>query len=129
MLPGLIDGSQRACFGVTEPNSGSDTLKLQTRAIRKDDRYEITGSKVSLSILGANCTRVDMSIPLRCGYQPLNRHKRFFFWPEQVSRPPFEMQDLLCSCSSSGRSEKVFPRPIPLLYRFRQDQSRSQRDT
>ncbi|KZO89526.1 acyl-CoA dehydrogenase NM domain-like protein [Calocera viscosa TUFC12733] len=49
MLPPLIRGEERACFGVTEPNSGSDTLKLQTRAVRKGDRYEITGSKMWIS--------------------------------------------------------------------------------
>jgi hypothetical protein len=46
MLPPLIAGKDRACFGVTEPNTGLETLKLQTRAVRKGDRYEITGSKV-----------------------------------------------------------------------------------
>ncbi|KAF8519623.1 acyl-CoA dehydrogenase/oxidase [Hysterangium stoloniferum] len=34
-LPPIISGNQRACFGVTEPNVGLDTLNLQTRAERK----------------------------------------------------------------------------------------------
>jgi acyl-CoA dehydrogenase len=49
MLPGLIAGTERSCFGVTEPNSGSDTLKLQTLATRKGDRYEINGRKMWIS--------------------------------------------------------------------------------
>src|SRR3546814_2823444 len=33
-------------FGVTEPESGSDTLALRTRAVRDGDAYIVDGSKV-----------------------------------------------------------------------------------
>ncbi|KAI9875140.1 MAG: hypothetical protein M1823_007536, partial [Watsoniomyces obsoletus] len=33
MLSPLIAGTERACFGVTEPNTGLDTLKLQSKAV------------------------------------------------------------------------------------------------
>src|SRR5436305_2322474 len=33
-LPPVIRGEHQACFGVTEPNTGLNTLKLQTRAVR-----------------------------------------------------------------------------------------------
>jgi acyl-CoA dehydrogenase len=33
-LPSLIAGADRACFGVTEPNAGLDTSKIETRAVR-----------------------------------------------------------------------------------------------
>ena len=46
MLPPLIDGTERACFGVTEPDAGLDTTHLKTRAIRKNDHYLVTGHKV-----------------------------------------------------------------------------------
>ena len=46
MLPPLIDGSDRACFGVTEPNVGSDTTRLRTFARRAGDRYIVNGQKV-----------------------------------------------------------------------------------
>ena len=44
----LIRGEQRACFAVTEPNTGLDTLKLQSLAKRVDggDEYVLTGSKI-----------------------------------------------------------------------------------
>ncbi len=48
-LPPLIAGRDKACFAVTEPNSGLNTLKLKTRAIRKGDRYHVTGQKVWIS--------------------------------------------------------------------------------
>ncbi len=46
MLPPLINGSDRACFGVTEPNVGSDTTRLRTFARRVGDRYIVNGQKV-----------------------------------------------------------------------------------
>jgi acyl-CoA dehydrogenase len=48
-LPPLIAGEQKACFGVTEPNTGLNTLKLKTRAVRKGDRYVVDGQKVWIS--------------------------------------------------------------------------------
>lgn len=50
-LPPLIKGTSRACFGVTEPNTGLDTLKLKTRATRSPDgsSYSITGQKIWIS--------------------------------------------------------------------------------
>ena len=35
MLPPLIAGRDKACFAVTEPNAGLDTLKLKTKAVRR----------------------------------------------------------------------------------------------
>jgi acyl-CoA dehydrogenase len=45
-LPPLIQGQDRACFGVTEPNSGLNTSKLETRAERDGDNYVINGQKL-----------------------------------------------------------------------------------
>ena len=49
MLPNLISGKWRACFGVTEPNTGLETLKLKTRAVRDGDHYLISGQKIWIS--------------------------------------------------------------------------------
>ena len=45
MLPPMIQGKEQACFGVTEPNTGLNTLKLKTKAVRKGDRYIVNGQK------------------------------------------------------------------------------------
>ena len=46
MLPNLIAGQERMCFGVTEPNAGLDTGAIETRAERKNDGYIVNGQKI-----------------------------------------------------------------------------------
>ena len=46
MLPPLIAGKAKACFGVTEPDAGLDTTHLKTKAVRKNDHYVVSGHKV-----------------------------------------------------------------------------------
>jgi acyl-CoA dehydrogenase len=48
-LPPLIAGRDKACFAVTEPNVGLDTLKLKTKAVRDGDRYILSGQKIWIS--------------------------------------------------------------------------------
>jgi acyl-CoA dehydrogenase len=49
MLPPLVAGRDKACFAVTEPNVGLDTLKLKTKAVRDGDRYILSGQKIWIS--------------------------------------------------------------------------------
>ncbi len=49
MLPPLIEGRDKACFAVTEPDAGLDTLKLKTRAVRDGDHYVLSGQKIWIS--------------------------------------------------------------------------------
>ncbi len=46
MLPPLIRGEEKACFGVTEPDAGLDTTNLATRAEKKGDGYIVNGRKM-----------------------------------------------------------------------------------
>ncbi len=49
-LPQLASGALRLqAFGVTEPNSGSDTTQLQTTAVRRGDTYVVNGQKIFIS--------------------------------------------------------------------------------
>ena len=45
MLPPMLRGEKTACFGVTEPNAGLDTLSLETRAECSGDGYVVNGQK------------------------------------------------------------------------------------
>ena len=49
MLPPLIAGKERACFAVTEPDTGLNTRKLKVKAERKGDKYYVSGQKVWIS--------------------------------------------------------------------------------
>src|SRR5271155_2857487 len=49
MLPGIVDGTEKACFAVTEPNTGLNTTQLKTRAVRTGDKYVVNGQKVWIS--------------------------------------------------------------------------------
>jgi glutaryl-CoA dehydrogenase len=48
-LPGLASGELIGCFGLTEPNHGSDPGSLATRAKAVDGGYRLTGSKTWIS--------------------------------------------------------------------------------
>ncbi|MDX2369802.1 MAG: acyl-CoA dehydrogenase [Colwellia sp.] len=45
-LPKLASGEWVGCFGLTEPNSGSDPASMTTYATKVDGGYRITGNKV-----------------------------------------------------------------------------------
>jgi acyl-CoA dehydrogenase len=49
MLPPIVRGEVKACFGVTEPTTGLDTTRLKCRAERRGDRYIVNGQKVWIS--------------------------------------------------------------------------------
>ncbi len=49
-LPGLVRGETIIGLGLTEPSGGSDAASLRTRAVRKGDRYVISGEKTSISM-------------------------------------------------------------------------------
>ncbi|HYA06118.1 MAG TPA: acyl-CoA dehydrogenase family protein [Xanthobacteraceae bacterium] len=49
LLPRITRGELSFCFGLTEPESGSDAAALTTRAVAKDGGYVINGQKVFTS--------------------------------------------------------------------------------
>jgi acyl-CoA dehydrogenase len=49
MLPPLIEGKERACFAVTEPNTGLNTRNLKVKAEKKGGKYYVSGQKVWIS--------------------------------------------------------------------------------
>ena len=48
-LPGLAAGDLIGCFGLTEPDAGSDPAGMKTRAEKTATGYKITGSKMWIS--------------------------------------------------------------------------------
>jgi len=48
-LPKLASGEWIGCFGLTEPDAGSDPAGMKTRAVKTDTGYILTGSKMWIS--------------------------------------------------------------------------------
>ena len=48
-LPPLIAGADKACFCVTEPNTGLNTTRLKTKAENRGDHYLVSGQKIWIS--------------------------------------------------------------------------------
>ena len=46
ILKPLASGEKLGCFGLTEPQAGSDASNLQTTAVREGDEYIVNGQKV-----------------------------------------------------------------------------------
>ncbi|MEW9920833.1 acyl-CoA dehydrogenase [Marimonas sp. MJW-29] len=48
-LPKLASGEWIGCFGLTEPDAGSDPAGMKTRAVKTANGYKLTGSKMWIS--------------------------------------------------------------------------------
>jgi len=48
-LPQIATGARLACFGLTEPDTGSDAGNLRTRAVRDGADYVLTGQKIFIT--------------------------------------------------------------------------------
>ena len=49
ILPGLLNGDTIICSAITEPNVGSDTAAIETKAVPDGDHYVINGTKMWIS--------------------------------------------------------------------------------
>jgi alkylation response protein AidB-like acyl-CoA dehydrogenase len=49
-IPGICSGEALGCFGLTEPDTGSDAANLSTRAEKIDGGWRITGQKQWISL-------------------------------------------------------------------------------
>ncbi|OTA53822.1 acyl-CoA dehydrogenase NM domain-like protein [Hypoxylon sp. EC38] len=71
-IPNIISGRWRACFGVTEPNTGLDTLRLRTVAKKQaDGSYSVTGQKIWIT-----CAQVARKMILLARTTPLEEVKK-----------------------------------------------------
>lgn len=71
-IPKIVSGDYRVCFGVTEPNAGLDTLRLETTAKQNSDgSYSVTGQKIWIT-----CAQVASKMILLARTTPLDQVKR-----------------------------------------------------
>ncbi len=50
-LPGIIDGTSKVAFGITEPDAGSNSHEVKTTATRDGDGWRISGQKYYISAI------------------------------------------------------------------------------
>jgi acyl-CoA dehydrogenase len=48
-IPRVLSGEKISALGITEPNAGSDVANIQTRAVRRNDRYVVNGCKMFIT--------------------------------------------------------------------------------
>jgi acyl-CoA dehydrogenase len=106
MLPAIAEGKAKACFAVTEPNTGLNTTQLKTKAQRRGDRYVVNGQKVWIStaqvadhmLLLARTTALDEvakpSEGLSLFYTPLDRSHVLVREIEKMGRRAVDSNEL-----------------------------------
>lgn len=70
-IPKVVSGEYRVCFGVTEPNTGLNTLQLKTTATRQGDKYLVSGQKIWIT-----CAQVARKMILLARTTPLEEVKK-----------------------------------------------------
>ena len=92
-LPRLIQGQDRACFGVTEPDAGLNTTRLQTLAVRDGDNYIINGRKMWTSTAGTanKILIIARTTPLDSGVKPTESLTLFY---TDLNRQQIEVREI-----------------------------------
>jgi acyl-CoA dehydrogenase len=98
ILPAAADGSLHVCFGVTEPDAGSDTTRISTFAAKRNGGYVLNGRKVWITKAGESQKMVLIA----------RTTKR-----DEVARPADGMSLFLIDMAP----EHVHLRPIPKMGR------------
>ncbi|KAK3934686.1 acyl-CoA dehydrogenase domain-containing protein [Diplogelasinospora grovesii] len=72
IIPQVVSGKWRVCFGVTEPNAGLDTLRLSTTAHKQPDgSYRVSGQKIWIT-----CAQVASKMMLLARTKPLDKVRK-----------------------------------------------------
>jgi alkylation response protein AidB-like acyl-CoA dehydrogenase len=97
-LPRLCSGESLACFGLTEPDTGSDAASLTTRAARDGDDWVITGSKMFIT----NGTWADVALIFARSGEPGPRGITAFLVP--TDSPGFAHREIKGKLGLRGQS-------------------------
>jgi butyryl-CoA dehydrogenase len=88
-LPKLCSGEWLGCFGLTEPDTGSDAANQKTRARRTDDGWVINGSKMFISM--ADYARVAL---IFAQTDPEQKHRGVACFLVDTDQPGFQPQPI-----------------------------------
>ncbi|MBV9422251.1 MAG: acyl-CoA dehydrogenase family protein [Solirubrobacterales bacterium] len=88
-LPKLCSGEWLGCFGLTEPDTGSDAANQRTRARRTDSGWVINGAKMFISL--ANHARVAL---IFAQTDPKKGHRGLACFLVDADQPGFQPQPI-----------------------------------
>lgn len=88
-LPKLCSGEAIGCFGLTEPNAGSDAGNVATTAKREGDEWVLNGQKVWIS----NGTWADVAI-IFAQTQPGSKHRGMVAFLVDAKTPGFSSRKM-----------------------------------
>jgi butyryl-CoA dehydrogenase len=88
-LPKLCSGEWLGCFGLTEPDTGSDAANQKTRAKKTDDGWVINGAKVFISM--ANYAKVAL---IFAQTDPEKGHRGVACFLVDTDQPGFQPQPI-----------------------------------
>jgi butyryl-CoA dehydrogenase len=88
-LPKLCSGEWLGCFGLTEPESGSDAASLRTRAKRTDSGWVLNGSKMWISM--GNHAKVAL---IFAQTDPEQAHRGLACFLVDTDQPGFQPQEI-----------------------------------
>ncbi len=88
-LPQLCSGDALGCFGLTEPDTGSDAANLKTRARQVDGKWRITGGKMWISL--GNYSKLALVFAQT---DPEKKHKGLACFLVPTDQPGFTTQEI-----------------------------------
>jgi butyryl-CoA dehydrogenase len=88
-LPQLCSGEALGCFGLTEPDTGSDAANLKTRAKQVDGRWRISGGKMWISL--GNYSKLALVFAQT---DPEKKHKGLACFLVSTDQPGFTTQEI-----------------------------------
>ncbi len=88
-LPRLCSGEWLGCFGLTEPEAGSDAAGQRTRATKVDGGWELSGSKLWISL--ANHAKLAL---IFAQTDPALRHRGLACFLVHTGQPGFSAQPI-----------------------------------
>lgn len=109
-LPPLIAGRDRACFAVTEPDAGLNTLALKTRAVRDGDHYVVTGQKIWISTaqVATKVLLLARTTPLEAAAASGGRTRGLSLFYTDLDRSRVEVREIEKMGRKSVDSNQVF---------------------
>jgi butyryl-CoA dehydrogenase len=91
-LPDLCSGEWLGCFGLTEPDTGSDAANQKTRAIQQDDgSWKLNGSKMWISL--GNYAKLAL-VFAQTGAGGSDKHKGLACFLVETDQPGFQPSEI-----------------------------------